>query len=144
MISTLLAVTGTMVLNFENDSQNCAHYVSYDICQHIFSFGHHRHHNHFVSRVDRVYHFCRLRKNKTEFLTNILYSTSFPVLNFRRSLFFNLIIQTQSESAIDRLNVPTNLLDVPTDLVRMKIRGATVPPPPLATLKMLTWCFRLR
>ena len=31
MISTLLAVAGVMVINFENNSQKCAHHVSYDI-----------------------------------------------------------------------------------------------------------------
>ena len=52
-----------------------------------------------------------------------------PKLTFT-SLFFNLIIQTQLESAIDRLNVLINVLDVLTDLVRTKIGGAAVPLPP--------------
>ena len=32
------------------------------------------------------------------------------------------------ESVTDNFNVPTNVLDVPTDLVRMKSRGADAPP----------------
>ena len=52
------------------------------------------------------------------------------LLNFRRSLFNNFIIQTHTESATDSLNVPT-------DLVRTKSGGATSPCPPLATLMLL-------
>ena len=38
----------------------------------------------------------------------------------------------QMESMTDRLNVLTNVLDVPTDLVRIKSGGAPAPlPPPL-------------
>ena len=85
--STLPALAGILVLNFENDlTKKCSHYVSCYIYQHIFFFGHHRYHNHFVPRVDCIYHFCRLKnQNKTypyeHFVLNV-----FPVVNFRRSL----------------------------------------------------------
>ena len=66
MISTQLALADIMELNFESDlTQKCGNHVSYDIYQHLFFFGHHRYHNHFVRRVDWIYHFCRL-KNKTK------------------------------------------------------------------------------
>ena len=67
--------------------------MSYDIYSHIFFFGHHRYHNHFVPRVDWIYHFCRLKKKKENrfpyehFVLNI-----FLVLNFRWSLFNNFLI----------------------------------------------------
>ena len=62
MISTLLALAGILVLNFENDlTQKCVYHVSYDIYQHIF-FGHYRYHNHIVLRVDWICYFCRLKK----------------------------------------------------------------------------------
>ena len=35
------------------------------------------------------------------------------------------------ESVTDKLNVPTNALDLPTDLVRIKSWGATASPAPL-------------
>ena len=142
MITTLLALAGIMVLNFENDSQKCAHHVSCNVYQHIFFFGHHRCHNHFVLRVDWIPPFCRL-KNRTK--QNPLQTFCIERLSrrkknkqkkpFCRSLFnnfFNLIIQTQTESATEKINVPTNILDVPTDLVRTKSgRGINCPLPHL-------------
>ena len=143
MISTLPALVGTMVLNFENDlTQKCAHHVSYDIHKHIFFFGRHRYYNHFVLRVHWIYHFCRVKKNQNRIPYEHFMLHVFPVLNFRWSLFnnfLNLIIQKQTKSTIDRLNVPTNVLDVPTDLVRTKSEVETAPPwlPSLATLMAL-------
>ena len=96
MISVVLALAPIIVLNLENASQKCVHHVSYDIYQRIFFFDRHRYHNHFVKRVDWIYHFRRLKKQKQNrisyehFVLNV-----FPVLNFCRSLFnnfFNLII----------------------------------------------------
>ena len=141
MISTVLALAGIMVLNFENDLQKCAHHVSYDIYQRIFIFDHHRYHNHFVQRVDWIYHFRRLKKKKRNNSLKKFVLNVFPVLNFRRSLlnnfFFNLIIQMQTESATDRLDVPTDVLDVPTDLVKRK-SGGQLTRAPLATLMVTT------
>ena len=103
-------------------------FCSLPVYQHVFFFGHDRCYYHFVQRVDWIYHFCRL-KNKTK-LNRIPYErfvlNVFSVLNYRQSLFnnfFNLITQTQTESSTDRLNVPTNVLNVPTDLVRTKRWG---------------------
>ena len=36
----------------------------------------------------------------------------------------------QTEPTTDKLNVPTNVLDVPMDLVRIKSGGGTAPLPP--------------
>ena len=74
MISIVLGLPCIIVLNFENDSQKSTHHVTYDIYQRIFFFDHHRYHNHFVLRVNWIYHFSRLKKKtKTEFLANIFY-----------------------------------------------------------------------
>ena len=63
MISILPALAGVVVLNFENGlTQKCAHHVSYDVYQHMF--GHHCYHDHFVLRVDRICHFCPLKKSR--------------------------------------------------------------------------------
>ena len=76
MISTLLALAVIMVLNFANDSQKCAHHVSYDIqYTNVFSFLAITATATTLSRrVDWIYHICWLKKqNKIEFLMNILY-----------------------------------------------------------------------
>ena len=133
MISTLLALTGIMVLNFGNDSQKCAHYVSYDIYQRIFSFGHLRYHNHFVQRVDWIYHFCRL-KNKTKQNSLQTFCTGRLSRNYLSpeviQQFFLFDNSNAKESATDRLNVPTNVKDVPTDQVRTKSGAELAPCPP--------------
>ena len=56
---------------------------------------------------------------------NILYWTSFLYLTFAVTylITINLIVQTQTESGTDRLNVPRNMLDVPTDLRTKKWDG---------------------
>ena len=73
-----------MVLNYENDlTQKCLHHVSYEVYQYIFFFRHHRYHHHIVLRVDRIYQFCTLKKDripKEHFVLNAL-----SLLNFRRS-----------------------------------------------------------
>ena len=83
MISALPTLAGIMDL-----TQKCAQYVSYDIYQHIFFFSHNRYHNHFVLRVDWIYHFCQLKSQNRipyeHFVLNV-----FPALNFRRNLLNN-------------------------------------------------------
>ena len=64
MISIVLGLAYIMVLNFENDSQKCTYHVTYDIYQRIFFFDHHRYHNHFVQRVNCIYHFRPLKKKQ--------------------------------------------------------------------------------
>ena len=73
-----------MVLNYENDlTQKCAYHVSYEVYQYIFIFWHHRYHNHFVLRVDRIYQFCTLKYNRIP--KEHLVLNALPLLNFRRS-----------------------------------------------------------
>ena len=45
-------------------AQKCVDHMSYDIYKHAFFFGHYRYHNHFVLRVDWIYHFYRLKKKQ--------------------------------------------------------------------------------
>ena len=66
MICIVLGLACIMVLNFENDSQECTRHVTYDIYQRIFFFDHHRYHNHFVQRVNWIYHFRRLKKKRKQ------------------------------------------------------------------------------
>ena len=134
----MLALAGIMVLNFENDSQKCAYHVSCEIYQRIFFFDYHHYHNHFVQRVNWSYHFHSLSFIKTPKKPRIPYEhfllNVFPVLNFRRSLFnnfFYLIIQTRTESATHKLNVPKNVLDLQTDLVSTKSGGGATASPAL-------------
>ena len=66
--------------------------MSYDIYQHIFFFSHCRHHNHFVLRVDWVYHVFWLKKKQNRIPYEHFALNVFPVLNFCRSLFNNFLI----------------------------------------------------
>ena len=77
---TVLALVGIMVLNFENDLPKSAHHVSYDIYQRIFFFAHHRYHNHFVRRVDWIYHFCRLEEKQNRIPYEYFVLNVFPVI----------------------------------------------------------------
>ena len=100
--------------------------MSYNVYQRILFFGHHHYNYHFVKRVDRIYYSCPLKKNRIPYKHFVF--NAIPILNLRRELLttFYFVIQTQIESATDKLNVPTNVLDVPTDLARTKT-GRTPP-----------------
>ena len=69
-------------------------------------------------------------QERTEFLTNILFWMPFLYLTFAGAFNNFLFCNSKANGIRDNLNVQTNVLDVPTDLVRAK-NGGNCPLPPL-------------